>query len=241
MSPQADTVVFIPALNEEESLPGVLDELRGELPEVDVLVVDDGSRDRTAELAREWGAEVLSFPENRGLPVVVAAGYEYAARKHYAFCGRVDADGQHPAAELHRLLERVRSGECDVAVGSRFVSGEGYEQYRYKPSPARRLGTGVLRHALRLQLGRPFADATSGMYATAASAFPFLAQPYTTGAPEVQGLLRLADAGLVVEEVPVNMRERAIGESRISGKKAVSLVVTLTGTILLYRWMKRRA
>jgi len=228
VSTRSDTVVFIPALNEEESLLGVLDELRGELPDVDVLVVDDGSTDSTAQLAREHGAEVVSFPENRGLSVVVAAGYEYAARKHYAFCGRVDADGQHPAAELHRLLDRVRSGECDVAVGSRFVSGDGYEPYRYKPSPARRFGTGLLRRTLKFQLGRPFADATSGMYAAAASAFPFLAQPYTTGAPEVQGLLRLADAGLLVEEVPVSMRERAAGESRISGKKALSLVLTVT-------------
>jgi hypothetical protein len=241
VSTQSDTVVFIPALNEEEALPGVLDELREELPDVDVLVVDDGSQDATAELARNRGADVLSFPENRGLPVAVAAGYEYAARKHYAYCGRVDADGQHPAKELHRLLDLVRSGHCDVAVGSRFVSGDGYEPYRYKPSPARRLGTGVLRRALRFQLGRPFGDATSGMYAAAATAFPVLAQPYTTGAPEVQGLLRLADAGLVVEEVPVDMRERVSGESRISGKKAVSLVLTVTGTIVLYRWMKRRA
>lgn len=241
MSAQADTVVFIPALNEEEALPVVLDELREELPDVDVLVVDDGSQDGTAELARDRGADVLSFPENRGLPVAVAAGYEYAARKHYAYCGRVDADGQHPAKELHRLLDLVRSGKCDVAVGSRFVSGDGYEAYRYKPSPARRLGTGVLRRALRFPLGRPFGDATSGMYAAAATAFPVLSQPYTTGAPEVQGLLRLADAGLVVEEVPVDMRERMSGESRISGRKAVSLVLTVTGTIVLYRWMKRRA
>ena len=240
MSSKSDTVVFIPALNEEESLPSVLEELQEELPDVDVLVVDDGSRDRTAELARERGAEVLSFPENRGLPVVVAAGYEYAARKHYAYCGRVDADGQHPAKELHRLLDRVRSGDCDVAVGSRFVSGEGYEPYRYRPSPARRLGTGVLRRALAFRLGGPFGDATSGMYAAAATAFPFLAQPYTTGAPVVHGLLRLAEAGLVVEEVPVDMRQRTSGESRITGKKAVSLVLTVTGTILLYRWMKRR-
>jgi len=240
VSSKSDTVVFIPALNEEESLPSVLEELQEELPDVDVLVVDDGSRDRTAELARERGAEVLSFPENRGLPVVVAAGYEYAARKHYAYCGRVDADGQHPAKELHRLLDRVRSGDCDVAVGSRFVSGEGYEPYRYRPSPARRLGTGVLRRALAFRLGGPFGDATSGMYAAAATAFPFLAQPCTTGAPEVQGLLRLAEAGLVVEEVPVDMRQRTSGESRITGKKAVSLVLTVTGTILLYRWMKRR-
>jgi hypothetical protein len=239
MSSSADTVVFLPALNEEKSLPAVLDELRDELPSVDVLVVDDGSTDGTAALAREHGAEVLTFPANRGLPIAVAAGYEYAARKHYGYCGRVDADGQHPPAELRRLLELVRAGECDVAVGSRFVSGGGYEAYRYKPSPARRLGTAVLRRALSFRLGRPFADATSGMYAANAKAFPLLAQPYTTGAPEVQGLLRLAEAGLVVEEVPVDMRERASGESRISGKKAVALVLTVAGTILLYRRARR--
>ena len=240
MSRTADTVVFLPALNEEASLPDVLEELHRELPGADVLVVDDGSSDGTATLARERGAEVLTFPENRGLPVAVAAGYEYAARKHYAYCGRVDADGQHPAAELRRLLELVRSGECDVAVGSRFVSGEGHAPFRYRPSPARRLGTAVLRRALAFRLGRPFADATSGMYAANAKAFPLLAQPYTSGAPEVQGLLRLADAGLVVEEVPVDMRERSSGESRITGKKAVGLVLTVTGTILLYRRMRRR-
>jgi glycosyltransferase involved in cell wall biosynthesis len=240
VSEGADTVVFLPALNEEESLPAVIDELRRELPAVDVLVVDDGSTDGTADLARERGAEVLTFPENRGLPIAVAAGYEYAARKHYGFCGRVDADGQHPPAELRRLLELVRAGKCDVAVGSRFVSGDGYAAYRYKPSSARRFGTAVLRRALAVRLGRPFADATSGMYAANAKAFPYLAQPYTTGAPEVQGLLRLADAGLVVEEVPVDMRERASGESRITGKKAVALVLTVAGTILLYRRAKAR-
>lgn len=241
MSAKADTVVFVPALNEEESLPAVLDELREDLPAADVLVVDDGSTDATAERAREHGAEVLSFPRNRGLPIAVAAGYEYAARKHYAFCGRVDADGQHPVAELRRLLELVQEGKCDVAVGSRFVSGDGYEPYRYKPSPARRFGTAVLRRALAVRLGRPFADATSGMYAANAKAFPLLAQPYTTGAPEVQGLLRLAEAGLVVEEVPVNMRERASGKSRITGKKAVTLVLTVAGTILLYKRMRGRS
>jgi hypothetical protein len=99
----------------------------------------------------------------------------------------------------------------------------------------------LLRRTLKFSLGRPFADATSGMYAAAASAFSLLAQPYTTGAPEVQGLLRLADAGLTVDEVPVHMRERTSGESRISGKKAVRLVLTVTGTILLYRLLKRRS
>jgi hypothetical protein len=78
------------------------------------------------------------------------------------------------------------------------------------------------------------------MYAVNAKAFPLLAQPYTTGAPEVQGLLRLADAGLVVEEVPVEMRNRSSGESRIKGRKAVGLVLTVATTILLYRRLKRQ-
>ena len=108
-----DTVVFIPAWNEEASLPDVLGELHTELPDVDVLVVDDGSTDRTAEVARAGGAEVLSFGENRGLSPGIAAGYGWAAEHGYRFCGRVDADGQHPPAELQaparaRPLRRLR-------------------------------------------------------------------------------------------------------------------------------------
>src|SRR5204863_8251438 len=113
-------IVFIPAWNEEASLPSVLTELTGELPDVDVLVVDDGATDDTAAVARAAGAEVLSFAENRGLREAIAAGWACAHERGYWFCGRVDADGQHPAHELKRLLDRVREGECDVAVGSRF-------------------------------------------------------------------------------------------------------------------------
>jgi hypothetical protein len=169
----------------------------------------------------------------------VAAGYEYAAEKGYAYCGRVDADGQHPVAELTRLLERVRAGDCDVAVGSRFVSGDGYEARRYRPSPARVVGTSLLRRAMGVALGRPFGDATSGMYAVNAKAMPILSEPYGTGAPEVEGLLRLRDAGLRVEEVPVDMRQRASGESKLAGKKAVLLVLTVIGTLLAYRRVRR--
>jgi len=238
---RSDTLVFVPAWNEERNLPAVLDELAEGLPEADRLVVDDGSSDGTARLAREHGAAVVSFEENRGLPYGVAAGYAYAAEHGYAYCGRVDADGQHPVPELVRLLERVRSGECDVAVGSRFVSGDGYEPNRYQPSPARVLGTSLLRRGMRLALGRPFGDATSGMYAVNAKAMPILSHPYGTGAPEVEGLLRLRDAGLLVEELPVNMRERASGESKLAGKKAVLLVLTVIGTLFAYRRMRGRS
>jgi glycosyltransferase involved in cell wall biosynthesis len=238
----ADTVVFIPAWNEEANLPAVLDELAARLPQTDVVVVDDGSTDATADVARASGAAVVSFGENRGLREGIAAGYAYAAEHGYAYAGRVDADGQHPVDELERLLEIVRRGDADVAVGSRFATGDGYEAFRYEPSPSRRFGTAVLRRAMRAALGRPFHDATSGMYAVNASAMPILAKPYESGAPEVESLLRLREAGLRVAEVPVHMRERASGESKLRGRRAVELVVTVAGTLLLYGiWRRRRA
>jgi glycosyltransferase involved in cell wall biosynthesis len=235
----ADTLVFIPAWNEEENLPAVLDELQVGLPGVDVLVVDDGSTDGTAAVARDHGARVLSFGENRGLQEGIAAGYAYANDQGFEFVGRVDADGQHPVDELARLLEIVRSGKADVAVGSRFASGDGYEPYRYEPSPARRFGTAVLRRAVRAALGRPFLDATSGMYAANRHALPALGVPYTSGAPEVESLLRLREAGLRVVEVPVHMRERAGGESKLRGGKAVRLVLTVASTLLVYGLWRR--
>ena len=241
----SETLVFIPAWNEAVNLPGVLEELSRELPDVDVLVVDDGSTDGTAEIARAGGAQVLSFGENRGLRAAIAAGYAYACDHGYALCGRLDADGQHPAAELARLLERVRAGGCDAAVGSRFVAGDGYAAYRYRPSPERALGTAVLRRLMRLRMKRQLADATSGLYAVNARAAEVLAQPYTSGAPEVEGLIRLAEAGLEVEEVPVNMRERVGGESKLAGRRALHLVLTVGaaiffGTKALGYWRRLR-
>ena len=163
--PLSDTVVFIPAWNEEQNLPAVLDELHRELPDADVLVVDDGSTDRTAEVAREHGAEVLSFGENRGLRAGIAAGYAWALEHEYAFCGRVDADGQHPAHELRKLLELVRVRRDGRRRRLALRQRPGYEPYRYEPEGIRKLGTGLLRRSMRVALGRPFNDATSGLYA----------------------------------------------------------------------------
>jgi glycosyltransferase involved in cell wall biosynthesis len=236
----AETVVFIPAWNEEENLPAVLDALHARLPDVDVLVVDDGSTDRTADVARHHGAEVLSLGVNLGLRIGIAEGYRWALEHDYHYCGRVDADGQHPPEELARLLALVQEDRCDVAVGSRFVSGDGYEPYRYRPSAARRFGTGLLRRSVSIVLRRPFADATSGLYAVNDKALPLLATPYTSGAPEVEALIRIVDAGLRLLEVPVNMAPRAGGESKLRGNKAVKLVLTVAGTLLLAEWARRR-
>jgi glycosyltransferase involved in cell wall biosynthesis len=240
LAARPDTLVFIPAWNEEGNLPAVLAELHDELPDADVLVVDDGSTDGTADVARAHGADVLSFGENRGLRAGIAAGYAAAAERGYAYCGRVDADGQHPASELRRLLDLVRSGACEVAIGSRFATGHGYASDRYEPTAARRFGIGLLQKAMHVRLGRPFHDPTSGMTAASAKALPVMAEPYASGAPEVEALLRLHRAGLPVEEVAVHMRERAGGASKLRGKKAVKLVLTVVGTLVFFRWLRSR-
>jgi len=231
--------VFIPAWNEERSLPGVLAEAHGSLPEADLLVIDDGSTDGTPEVARAAGADVVSFAENRGLKEGIAEGYRQALVRDYDFCGRLDADGQHPAEELKRMLELVKSGECDVAIGSRFLPGSG----DYKPAPERVFGTSLLRLLMRLRLGQPISDGTSGLYAVNRNALALLADTYVCEAPEVEALVRITDANLRLQEVPVQMRDREHGESSFRGKRAVKLVVTIALTLFageLYRRRRQR-
>ena len=239
--PNSDTIVFIPAWNEAKALPELLEEARTDLPGAQVLVIDDGSTDDTAAVARAGGAEVVSFPENRGLRVGIAEGYRQAAERGYRYCGRLDADGQHPPAELARMLEHVRADECDVAVGSRFLPGSGEDGERYVPAPERIVGTSLLRLLMRVQLGQPVSDATSGLYAVNDKALELLSDPYVCESPEVEALIRIKDAGLRLLEVPVHMRQREHGESSFRGKRAVKLVVTIGLTLFAGALYRRRA
>jgi glycosyltransferase involved in cell wall biosynthesis len=236
----ADTLVFIPAWNEEASLPEVLAEARRDLPDADLMVIDDGSTDATAEVAREAGALVVSFPENRGLRHGIAEGYSRAAAGGYDYCGRLDADGQHPPAELARMLALVRAGECDVAVGSRFLPESGKDGERYRPTPERVFGTSLLRLLMRLRLGQPISDGTSGLYAVNHRALDLLADPYVCEAPEVEALVRITDAKLKLLEVPVHMRQREHGESSFRGQRAVKLVTTIGLTLFAGELLRRR-
>ena len=114
------TLVFIPAWNEEASVAEVIGDVRKHLPEADVLVVDDGSTDATAARAREAGAIVASLPFNQGLGAALQTGYLYALREGYDCCAHLDSDGQHPPAEVARLLEEVVADRADLVIGSRY-------------------------------------------------------------------------------------------------------------------------
>jgi glycosyltransferase involved in cell wall biosynthesis len=217
-------LILVPAWNEEDGIGLVLGELASELPDADVLVVDDGSDDRTAEVAEAAGAAVLRLDGHLGLGAAIARGFEQALAHGYRLCARVDADGQHPAAELRRVAASVTSGASDLAIGSRFVASA-HRAYRI---PRWRMGaTKTVRVLVRGILGRWISDPLSGMCVANAAAIALLAQPYSGNLPEPEGLIRVARAGLRVAEVPVTMRDRRGGDSKMTGKRLLTTLPTL--------------
>ena len=223
----ADTLVFIPAWNEEDNLAGVLDELRPELPDVDVLVVDDGSTDRTPQSRASRALEVLSFGENRGLRAGIAAGYGYAREHGYELCGRVDADGQHPVEEL-RKPDR-RSSPRRMRRGSRLPvrhAATASPAYRYSLRLRGGWEPGCFAGSMSVALDRPFHDATSGMYAVARWRCRSLRRRTERrargGGPAPRSTTR-ACAWTSCRSTCASARS---GESKLRGKKALKLVVT---------------
>src|SRR5205807_2763220 len=132
-------VAIVPALNEEAPIGGVVEEIRTFDSGFEIVVVDDGSGDRTAEVARAHGAKVLRLPFNLGIGGAVQTGFRYAWENGFDLAVRVDGDGQHDPGELSAIIEPVLAGEADIAVGSRFAGGPGY-----RPSRSRRIGTRIL-------------------------------------------------------------------------------------------------
>ena len=234
------TLVFIPAWNEEASVVEVIGEVREHLPEADVLVVDDGSTDATCARAREAGALVASLPFNQGLGAALQTGYLYALREGYGSCAHLDADGQHPAAEVARLVEEVVADRADLVIGSRYReadSGEngGEQGDDYRPTLSRRIGTNVFRFFLTLATRQRFTDTTSGMRAANRRVMSLFSQYYSPDFAEIESLQLAVRQGLRVEEVPVRMLERSGGSSFLTPLRSAffifkGLVVLLVGT-----------
>src|SRR5579863_2669909 len=154
-------VAIVPAYNEEIAVPRVIDELRALDPGIDVVVVDDGSVDRTAAVAAAKGARVLRLPFNLGIGGAVQTGFRFAFENDYDLAVRVDGDGQHDPSQLARVLEPVLRGEADIAIGSRFASDEG----GYRSSRARRVGIRLLASVVSRIVGQRVTDTTSGFQA----------------------------------------------------------------------------
>lgn len=196
----------MPAFNEEDCIAETLQQLRLAVPDVDVVVIDDGSTDRTGELARAGGATVLVMPFNVGIGGALRAGFRYADDRGAAWAVQVDADGQHDPAQLAAIVGPVTAG-ADLVIGSRFADSGTYEA-----GHVRRRAMSLLTITLRVLSGRSFTDTSSGFRAFSPRALRYFARHYPAEYMEsVEALLMACYAGLRVVEVPVTMRARSGG------------------------------
>ena len=228
-------LVFIPAWNEEGSIEAVIADAREHVPGADIMVVDDGSTDRTAGLARRAGALVASLPFNQGVGAAHQTAYIFALRHGYEICGQLDGDGQHPASEVARLISEVESG-ADLAVGSRFAEDANPDVPEYKSTFARRIGQRLFSLLVSTSTRQTFTDTTSGMRALNMRAMDLFAERYSSEFAEVESLQQAVRAGLVVREVPVHMLAREYGHSFIGPVTSAyyifkTLIVLLIGQL----------
>jgi glycosyltransferase involved in cell wall biosynthesis len=201
-------LVIVPAHDEEESLPGTLAALRERAPSLDVLVVDDGSRDGTSRAARAAGVPVVRHPLNLGVGGALQTGFVYAVEHGYDIGVQFDADGQHDAADLATLLAPVREGRCDVAIGSRYLTPTGY-----RAPHARRAGMRMFSLIVRMATGQRIADTTSGFRAYGRAVMDVCQFDLPQDFPDAPLLITLARRGFTLLEVPAHMHERHAGRS----------------------------
>jgi glycosyltransferase involved in cell wall biosynthesis len=204
-------LIIVPAYNEEKSIPGVIDDIRSYVPDADIIVIDDGSRDGTEMVARELGVTVLALPFNLGIGGAMQTGYLYAEQNGYDVAVQFDGDGQHVAAEVGSLLAHLRQGRADIVVGSRFL-----KRGDYRPTFLRRIGIWIFSMVLSMILGVKVTDTTSGFRAVNRRVIEFFARTYPEDYPEVESLVLLHRAGMAIEEISVQMRDRTGGCSSIT-------------------------
>jgi glycosyltransferase involved in cell wall biosynthesis len=230
-------LAIVPALNESEAIAGTITSIRDWAPGFDVLVVDDGSTDATAERASDAGASVLRLPFNVGIGGAMQSGYIYALERGYDVAVQVDGDGQHDARHIHDLLDRLRRDPTlDMVTGSRFMlpAGNGY-----RSSPARRTGIRVFSSVVSLITRQRVTDPTSGFRMTSRNGIELFARDYPHDYPEVEAILLMHAHRLRSCEIPVSMRPRLTGESAISSSQSIYYMVKVLLAVFVGLFRRR--
>jgi len=208
----SDTVIILPAFDEEESIGPLLREIHEYVPQLPVVVVNDGSADMTAEAAIRNGAEVLDLPCNLGVGSAVQAGFRYAYEQGYKYAVRCDGDGQHPPVEIPRLLEGMREHQVDLIIGSRFLG-----ERTYAGTLVRYCGINALALILSIMCKKRVTDPTSGFQVLNHPLLHFFSRSYPIDYPEPEALALMRRQGYDFHEVPVAFRKRGAGRSSIRG------------------------
>ena len=237
--PRPRTLILIPAYDEAATIGDVVSRVRRVAPGVAVLVVDDGSRDRTAALARNAGAMVVRHPFNLGHGAALQTGYRFARERDFGFVIQLDADGQHEPCDITVIAKALTDGGCDIVLGSRFLGGAAYPI-----SLVRRTTIRFFAALVRALTGWRITDPTSGFQGLSRAAFAFhCADHFPADFPDADVIVMAERAGLRLREVPVRMYAPRPGRSMHPGwiklyyvfKQLVSL-----GMVVLATGIRRR-
>jgi len=209
--PQKDKIaVIIPAYNEEGAIGGLLEEVKQHVPTLDVIVINDGSTDYTALITRAKGIQVLDLPCNLGVGGAVQVGFRYAYDRGYRYVIRIDGDGQHPPAEIPKMIQAINSGSDDLIIGSRFAG-----QRSYGSTFFRSIGIRMLALFLSRICRNRITDPTSGFWIVNRKLLHYFSHDYPTEYPEPEAIALLRRHGFSFREEPVTFRPRTVGFSSI--------------------------
>lgn len=230
MSILKNSIAVVPSYNEQESIGALLEEMKREAPDLQVLVVSDGSHDRTAEFARKAGARVLDLPCNLGVGGAVQAGYKYAFEQGYDYAIRCDGDGQHPPSQIKNLVEGMQRFNVDLVIGSRHLSDK-----VYKNTLVRSCGIKCLALFISLVCRRRVTDPTSGFQMISRPLLYLFSRSYPHDYPEPEALALMRRQGYDYVEVPTEFRERVAGQSTIRSWGTLYYVIKVFIALLVDR------
>lgn len=223
-------LVVIPAYNEEESLASTVDGLVATCPDLDYLVINDGSTDGTEDVCLEHGFRHLCMPVNTGLTSVFRTGMKYALRHDYDAVVQFDADGQHLPEYIPTMAEAVETQDADIVIASRALAGEA-------PVGLRNMGSKLISWLIRRTTGTIITDPTSGMRMYNRRMIELFSKGFDVQ-PEPDTVALVARRGGVVTEVPAKMRERMAGESYLTTGTSIKYMLRMFLSILLYQWLR---
>jgi len=221
-------LAIVPAYNEENSIAGVVDDIKSHLPEADIVVINDASTDGTANAVRSKnGVRLIDLSINLGIGGAVQTGFRYALNANYNIAVQIDGDGQHMASEVRKVLTPVIDGIADMSIGSRYLEKKGFLS-----SPMRRFGNFIFKVVNSTLTQQKITDNTSGFRAYSREAIKFLTRYYPSDYPEPESVVLLSRNGFRIKEVPVIMQERRAGESSITPIRSVYYMVKVVLAIL---------
>ena len=228
---KSELLIVIPAYNEEENIENVVTFIKNKYSQYDYIVVNDGSKDRTADICRSKGYEMLNLPVNLGLAGAFQAGLKYAYTNGYSYAIQFDADGQHRPEFIEPMLNRIKEG-YDIVIGSRFINQK-------KEKSLRMIGSKMLTVAIKITTGKRVADPTSGMRMFNRRMIHKLATSMNFGS-EPDTVAYLTRCGAKVGEYQVEMNDRIAGESYLNPINSMKYMFNMTTSILFVQWFRKR-